>query len=580
MTPTCQRIWLWAALLVLMSPQVRAQPDRQLVQVHQDFSEDPGWEGYNNRVVARNPPTKRQDFGWSPTTHASSTAGEIGGTMWVSRTPAWYAMPLGRALSYRQSFSASGRVAILSTSGTGYIGFFNSTRQEWRPWSAIGLRLSDAKRGEALHGKQISGAQIWIDYMTATWKAGYMVLDAFIPADGSVHTWSIDYDADARPDTRWPHAAMRELFEADSRYAEQDIVAALRRNDPDLAREQVRELLERARDQGLLEYDPRRGTNYWERKAKLDQVQGRITFQLDDATPVRYFLDPGIRNEPAAMDRFGLFNFQIPEGKSIEFYVSDLTVNGEKIELSRDPNWQGVGNRVTFIERDFHPGQNYGYSQTNWAGERPGEIGGLFWRNEPIDPYHGFYADDVGVLTLDDTISFSGMINFVNGGTDASMMFGYFNRQEQLKELSDTSSRAKTIAMGIRISDHTSIGYSFEPRLSTARGTAQKDGPQFVPDRRPRRFSFDYDPIGNDGNGRITAKLEDEVMVINLKPEQRRSGARFDRFGLFNVRNGGKYVEVYLDDLTYTARRAKDQPPNRFQEKIVEIDYPERGRKY
>src|SRR5262245_54908909 len=122
-------------------------PAQELIQVHHDFSTDPGWESVNNRIVAENPPTKTQDFGRSNTTYSTSTPGEIGGTMWCTRTPAWYAMPLGRPVSFKDKFSASGRMAIRGIQGTGYIGFFNSTRQEWRPWSSIEIRLSDAKRG-------------------------------------------------------------------------------------------------------------------------------------------------------------------------------------------------------------------------------------------------------------------------------------------------------------------------------------------------------------------------------------------------------------------------------------------------
>src|SRR5687768_13099821 len=133
------------ATCLLISISVDGQ--HELTQVQQDFSADPGWEGVNNRIIAEDPPTKTQDFGWSGTTHSTATPGEIGGTMWCSRTPAWYAMPLGRPLSYKDAFSASGRVAIRAIEGTAYIGFFYSARQEWRPWSAIAMRLSHAKRG-------------------------------------------------------------------------------------------------------------------------------------------------------------------------------------------------------------------------------------------------------------------------------------------------------------------------------------------------------------------------------------------------------------------------------------------------
>jgi hypothetical protein len=51
------------ALPISLSPVIAfAQVD--LIQVHQDFSQDPGWEWKSNRVVAENPPTIKQDFGW------------------------------------------------------------------------------------------------------------------------------------------------------------------------------------------------------------------------------------------------------------------------------------------------------------------------------------------------------------------------------------------------------------------------------------------------------------------------------------------------------------------------------------
>jgi hypothetical protein len=555
-------------LLGAASPSPTSSSTGPLVQIHQDFSADPHWEAYHNRVVAENPPTKKQDFGWSGN-------GRIGGTIWVSRTPAWYAMPIGRPLSFKDSFSASGRISLRSIGGSAYFGFFNSTRQEWRPWSSIAIRLADSKRGAALAGNKTPGAQLWVDYMSATWKAGYMVLDDFVPADGSAHAWKFAYDADARPDAHWPDASLAKLFRDRSRLAEDEIVATLGPG--------IRMSLAKARDQGLLEYDPRHDKSFWELKRDLDRVRGRVMFQLDDAPPVYYFLDPGVRDEPTVLDRFGIFNYQIPEGSASEFYLSDLVVNGQPIAPERDPNWQGVGNRVSFVERDFHPGHNFGFSQTNWAGgERMGEVGGLFWRNEPVDPYHGFYADDVGELTLDDAISVSGTIAFVNGGTDASMMFGYFNRADRLAspKVPDAEKKSKLPMLGIRLADQTSDGYRFQPFVNTPAGSANKNGPQFVPDRRPRKFSFDYDPTANDGVGRIVSRLDDKETVVNLKRDMRNSGVRFDRFGLLTVRSGGKYVEVYLDDLTYTARRAKDAPPKRFEETITKVPYPPRGRMY
>src|SRR5438045_2764283 len=101
------------------------------VRVHQDFSSDPKWEGVNNRVEAEDPPTITQNFGYRD--------GKIGGVIWRSRTPAWYAMKVG-PFSFDDALTASGTIVIPPRRHHGegaYFGFFNSTRQEWRAWSSM-----------------------------------------------------------------------------------------------------------------------------------------------------------------------------------------------------------------------------------------------------------------------------------------------------------------------------------------------------------------------------------------------------------------------------------------------------------
>src|SRR5436190_24267135 len=84
----------------------------ELVQVKHDFSSDPHWEGLNNRVVCDNCPTIHQDFGWSATHRAGGDGGQIGGTIWRSRTPAYYAMKVG-PFSFNDELSASGQIAVM-----------------------------------------------------------------------------------------------------------------------------------------------------------------------------------------------------------------------------------------------------------------------------------------------------------------------------------------------------------------------------------------------------------------------------------------------------------------------------------
>jgi hypothetical protein len=62
----------------------------------------------------------------------------------------------------------------------------------------------------------------------------------------------------------------------------------------------------------------------------------------------------------------------------------------------------------------------------------------------------------------------------------------------------------------------------------------------------------------------------------------RRLGATFDRFGMANVRRGGNSVRVYLDDLTYTARRDPNVRPPFHPQQVVRSRYPKAsgGRQY
>ena len=68
----------------------------QVVRIHQDFSRDPGWDHYQNRIVGTDMPKIVQDFGWRRTDHTRSGPGEIGGRVENSRRQAYYAMPLGK----------------------------------------------------------------------------------------------------------------------------------------------------------------------------------------------------------------------------------------------------------------------------------------------------------------------------------------------------------------------------------------------------------------------------------------------------------------------------------------------------
>jgi len=149
----------------------------KIVEVYQNFGKDPGWEGVNNRVKCENCPVITQSFGWAPTNRTGSGPGEISRTIWRSATPAYYAMPLG-PLSFKDKFSASGKIAVIAPLEEGfgfYIGFFNSECQGWRVWPSCGFRI-----GKIVDGK----VRFHLDYKTGKDKGAILNPDLEISCEG------------------------------------------------------------------------------------------------------------------------------------------------------------------------------------------------------------------------------------------------------------------------------------------------------------------------------------------------------------------------------------------------------------
>jgi hypothetical protein len=476
--------------------------------------------------------------------------------------------------SLDSELSASGLVSVSPTDRMDgfYFGFFNTARQEWRPWSSLAVRIGE------IRSRNPPSAEVIVDYMSQGWKAGGYTV-GLMPVDGKPHRWQLKYQPNITVATEWSDTRLRGYI-GKGRRSEPDIFKLAEAAEPGITIENIRKRLNAAAKLGLIIYQERRGIG-WEVRKHTEDLKGRILFQIDDAPEQAHFMDLSIRNDPAMFDRFGVFNFQLPGGPTT-FSLSNLTVNDKKVDLSHDPRWEEKGNRQSFIERDFHAKQDFGFSRTNFAGNAPGEIGGTFWRTEPIDPLHAYYAEDIGELTLDDPISFSGQIAFTSGGTDAGMMFGYFNAKDATAELKEPESGAPMPqTMVLAIEGPTRIGYQFSGQLAPTRKlSSHSDGPVFVPRGDKHPFTFQYDPAANNGVGRIKMTIDDVAHTLDVSPTQRHAGAIFNRFGLMNIRRGGKYVTVYLDDLSYTARRAKDFQPKSHEQRQVHVPYPENGRKY
>lgn len=569
---------------VVLSLAMAASLAAQLVEVRQDFSDDPGWDHYQNRIVGTEMPKVVQDFGWRRTNYTGAGPGEIGGRVENSRRQAYYALPLGKPLTFDDELSASGKLALrkIGLRGVGYIGFFNSQRHTWRVWSSMAFRIWE----------EDNLGQVMFDWMSSDWQARGAETAILLPSDGKVHTWSFRYEPAAKADPTWHDKALERLITdrtgnsaSYDLQGEEHLFERLKQEEPNLTHEELRRRLLKVRDQGLVEYFHRHNQHRWWKRPDAGRGHGRVTLQFDDHTPYVIWFDPEIRRAPVEFDRFGLFNIA-RFGTQVELYLGDLTVNGQRIELAQDPHWEGRNNESQYLEPNFHGMHSYGWSQTNWAGEKPGEIGGLFWRTEPPDPLFSYYGDDVGELTLDDPITFSGTICFTDGMTDAAAFFGYFNRDNQMQVFASDNPDAgfpMRNMMGVTLADSSAVGYYFHPLVSASdrEGSSTNCG-VFTPDRRRRRFRFAYDPAGHNCVGRVTVTLDGKEYNFNLTAQQRKSGAVFNRFGLANVRRGGHSVEFYLDDLTYTARRTAQTKPAFVKQTTVNVPYPQKqaGRRF
>jgi hypothetical protein len=277
--------------------------------------------------------------------------------------------------------------------------------------------------------------------------------------------------------------------------------------------------------------------------------RGQIRFTLDGTT---YTLDlaEGHKADGATFNRFGMFNQQI-SGSGMEAWFDDVHLDGKPIDFASDPKWEARGNQTQFEDRVIRPYHDFGFSNTNRAGGARGEIGGVIWRNEAP----AYYGDRIGPVTLNDKLHVAGTMAFTGAGSDSGVFVGFFNAESKKRKTKPMHEEPEKNMLAIMIEGQSRIGHYFRPAYYTksGRGKLKESGPIIRPDGKVHRWSMDYDPAGAGGNGQIIVKFDDSVQTFDLSPGDKADGATFDRFGIFDLQSGGHYVEVWFDDLVYTA---------------------------
>jgi hypothetical protein len=273
---------------------------------------------------------------------------------------------------------------------------------------------------------------------------------------------------------------------------------------------------------------------------------GLITFVLDGRSYL-LALHPGHKADGAEFNRFGVLNVQTT-GSGMEMEFRNLQLDGQSLDLSSALEWEARGNRTEFQDHHMRPFHDFGWMNTSKAGGQPGEIGGIIWRDEKP----AYYAALVGPLTFEDQLTASGRIAFNGAGSDSAVYLGWFNSASKTNKTAADHEVPQSSILAVLLEGPSDVGHYFRPAYATARGRGmiQDRGPIIRPDGRAHHWSLRYSPQSRQ----ITVQLDGETRTLSIDPGHQREGAIFDRFGLFNLQVGGHFVDVALDDLTYTSK--------------------------
>jgi hypothetical protein len=470
----------------------------------ESFDRDPGWEGHNNRIVPRELPSIVQDFGYSKTNFAGKAVGEMGGQVWRASEPAFYAARIApRTLDNR--LTASGTFAITRTTAGGgvFFGFFRAAQPGagGRPIASLGLNL-DCER---------AGARLAVRLITGQNQSCGTFITPFLPGkfrptpirnDGTRYAWTLEYDPQANGSKGRFTFTLRSEAHKPGELEKADL--------PESYRQEAR-----------------------------IRFPSTTTFTVD--------LPEGYRQQETSFDHFGLMNM-MKAGGSMAIYFDDLSYNGQSQDFADDPKWDASRNRMTYKATDVGGAHNFGFSDTNHAGGRPGEVGGTFWRSGK----YAYYADRIGPLSLNDRLEASGRVVLQVGAPDADMYLGWFNSAEKEKTPLEAGN-----FLGVHVGGPTRVGHYFHPAFTTGKGTrGMADGGPVLKPGKASNWSLVYDPAAEGGQGSIHLTLDKESWTLVLKKGVKAQGASFDRFGVFTSTIGGQVVRLFLDDLKYTASRS------------------------
>lgn len=288
--------------------------------------------------------------------------------------------------------------------------------------------------------------------------------------------------------------------------------------------------------------------------------RGVITATIDGVTAICHLAD-GHKAEGATFNRFGLLNVMKSADGGGEVWLDDITVNGEKEDFSRDPGWDHLNNRRTFVTKIVRPHFDFGYSRTRHAGgQGMGELGGLVFRGDCRFPERmASYADRLGELSLETPLRASGKVALKRGVTDSAVLLGFFDSEASMRVNPAQDNGLPKSFLGISTDGPSREGFLFSPAYRVndgGHGRAPTGVLHIYPDGTSHDWSLEYSPAAANGRGEMTLTLDKQSVRLILSEGQKARGARFNRFGLITTWIDGNSQTIYFDDLCYTCKYA------------------------
>jgi hypothetical protein len=479
------------ALAILIGVGATAQPREQVRAEH--FDRDPGWEGHNNRAALGAARTIRQDFGYSASSHAGGSAGEIGGFITAAAEPAYYAKRTPE-LTFEDRLTASGTLMCPSERFHVLIGFLNShTLNEWRTPNTIAIRLLG--RGDVFFA--------YVEYATRDWRAGADSPGGFATvrppgsdraqlrgfARGAVHRWSIGYDPASH------EGAGAITVAIDDETAVCNLGEGHRQDGATFDHFGIMPVLKSADDGGEVWLDDvtvNGARDDFSVDPRWDEYRNRDTYETHEVRPYWDFGYSATRF--AGGDGLGEMGGSVYRGDCR--YADKLAYYGDRV----DP---------LTLDRPIR------------AGGKLAMLRGVSDSTTLI----GFF-NSVDSVTVTDSQSSSLPRSFVGIAIEGPSREGFFF-------------------------------YPVYRTLEDRHSAASVWGPLRIrPDGAPHTWSLEWAPPGA-GSGRMDVSLDGQAFSIEVDPSLSASATRLDRFGIITTWVDGNGQRVYLDDLEYTVAQGQ-----------------------